>query len=166
MVIIVGCNHGIQPSESDLTRMDSDELNEHRSRFQDLLIDTVDRHSMQFCGEEWGDIEVTIAQAISGRRGIFWFNINTSDVDKDAMGIPRDYVHGPYTDVQKAKWNRQREAFMVERVQCEAGRCGETLVICGFDHLVALEGLLRQNMFEVQTIDYRTLAWFRPQAFH
>jgi hypothetical protein len=45
--------------------------------------------------EENGDPEETAGRQLAGHLGITWSDINTSNNDKQKMGIPQDYVQPP-----------------------------------------------------------------------
>ena len=168
MIFAIGCNHGIQKAnEDDLLPFDNiAEIRTQRLSFSRLLEATLTKGEIQFIGEEWGLPESSIAQNLAKEKGrIAWANINTSFEDLDRMGIPRDYVHGPYTQAEKDRWNRQREGFMFGRIQESRRRAQNLLIVCGFCHLEPLTEMLSQNEDEVQPVDYRGLDWYRPGIF-
>jgi hypothetical protein len=165
MIHIVGCNHGIQPGESIFTALDSVECQEQRAHFRELLQQILTHSAIQFIGEEWGDVETTIAERLADNLEIPWQNINTTEEDKQNMGIPPNYAHGPYSNEQKAAWNCLREQFMWERVQDSKGHAQNLLVICGFAHLQHMTELFGQGGTPVEPIDYKTRDWYLPGIF-
>jgi hypothetical protein len=165
MIYVIGCNHGIQPGGGIFSLLDSAECQEQRAHFRELIEHILREGEIQFIGEEWGDTETTSTQDLAARSGIAWRNINTSDADKDRMGIPRDYATGPCTEEQKALWNGQREQFMLERIREYQAEAQKLLIICGFTHLESLTELLAQGGKPIQSIDYRTRDWYRPGVF-
>lgn len=167
VIFVVGCNHGIQTAdEDDLLPIDNiAEIRRQRLCFMGLLEAIVTKNQVQFLGEEWGLPQPSIARNLAEERSIAWANINTSFEDLDRMGIPRDYVHGPYGQAEKDRWNRQREEFMFGRVQENRGRTQNLLIVCGFRHLEPLRELFGQNKDEVQPVDYRGMEWYRRGVF-
>lgn len=168
VIFVIGCNHGIQKAnEDDLLPIDNvAEIRTQRLSFSRLLEAIVTKNEIQFVGEEWGLAESSLAQNLAKeKRRIAWANINTSFEDLDGMGIPRDYVHGPYGQAEKDRWNRQREGFMFGRIQENRGCAQNLLIVCGFCHLGPLKELLSQNKDEVQSVDYRGMEWYRPGVF-
>lgn len=166
MFHIVGCNHGIQVGDSGFAALDSADQNEQRAHFRQMLEQIYLENGIQVLLEEDGAPEMTSGEQLADRYGISWADINTSNEDKDRMSIPRDYMSGKYTEEQRNGWNRQREDFMVGRIDQHRGDAERAMVICGFDHLKPLAQMLRANGFEVRTWDYRLLDWYRPEVFH
>lgn len=167
MIFVVGCNHGIQKaSEDDLLPFDNiAEIRTQRLSFSRLLEAIVTKDEIQFVGEEWGLPESSLAQNLAERIGTAWANINTSLEDLDRMGIPQNYVHGPYSQADKDRWNRQREEFMFGRIQENKGDAQNLLIVCGFQHLGPLRELLGRNEEQVRPVDYRGLDWYVPGVF-
>jgi hypothetical protein len=165
MSYVVGCNHGIQPADSILTALDTPEQNEQRVYFRDMLAEIIAIGEIQIVCEEWGDVEQTAAHRLALRQGIPWRNINTSNRDKDRMGIPRDYDQGPYAEEQKNQWNRLRERFMLNRIIHYGENAQNALIICGFVHFEPLARLLAQHGTPVEWRDYKTLPWYRRGVF-
>jgi hypothetical protein len=94
-----------------------------------------------------------------------WVNINTSLEELDAMKIPRDYIHGAYTPAQKQQWTRQREAAMFKKVQENKGKATKYLVVCGFEHMEPLAGMLRKDCNTIELVDYRQQEWYQAGVF-
>jgi hypothetical protein len=165
MIYVVGCNHGIQPRDEDWLRGDTPEARDQKSRFTKVIAETIKEGEIQFVGEEWGRVETTIAHELAENCGIPWANINTSTADLKRMGIPCDYVKGPFTPEQKERWHRQREQFMLRRIQENRGAAQNLLIVCGFEHLQPLSDLLRRGGTTVAPVDYRELDWYQPGIF-
>jgi hypothetical protein len=161
---IVGCNHGIQTGTGGFANFDGADQNDQRGHFRTMVENICVNDATQIVLEEDGDPEETAAKQIADRHRIPWRDINTSNNDKDRMGIPRDYVSGAYDAEQKREWHHQREQFMLERIN-EYGKGAQALlIICGFVHVQHLAALLAQGG-TVQPTDYRTLGWFRRDIF-
>jgi hypothetical protein len=161
---VVGCNHGIQPGTGGFADFDGVDENEQRGHFRTMLEDICVNHSIQIVLEEDGDPEETAAKQIADSHKIPWRDINTSNNDKDRMGIPRDYVSGAYDAEQKREWHRQREQFMLEKIN-EYGKGAQALlIICGFVHVQHLVDLLDRGG-TVQPTDYKNLGWYRRDIF-
>jgi hypothetical protein len=161
---IVGCNHGIQTGIGGFADFDGTDQNEQRGHFSTMVENICVNHATQIVLEEDGDPEETAAKQIADQRKIPWRDINTSNNDKDRMGIPRDYVSGAYGAEEKREWHRQREQFMLERIN-EYGKGAQTLlVICGFVHVQPLAALLA-HCGTVRQTDYRTLGSYRRDIF-
>ena len=126
-----------------------------------------DEQEIQIVLEENGGPEETGAKQIVDRRGIPWHDVNTTNEDKDRLGIPRDYVNGSYSDEQKNEWHRQREQVMLEKIkqQLQECECESVLIVCGFDHMSHIAELLEQDGATVQQIDYRKSSWYRAGIF-
>lgn len=165
MVCIVGCNHGIQPARSQLTALDTPDQNDQRAHFEKMLRGILRECEIQIVCEEWGDVEETIAQTMARETQLAWRDINTSNADKDRMGIPRDYVQGPYSDGEKRNWNGLRERFMLDRINEYRADARNLLIVCGFAHLDVLAESLGANDEPVKPVDYRRFDWYRPGVF-
>jgi hypothetical protein len=163
--IIVGCNHGIQVGRGGFTGLDRPDQNEQREYFRAMLEEICAENKIQIALEEDGDVEETTGKQVADQNAIPWRDINTSDEDKDRLGIPRNYAIGPYTSEQKSDWNRQRERFMVEKINEYGCDTRILLVICGFDHLQPLVEILGRDGTPVRMCDYRRLPWFREGVF-
>lgn len=165
MIHIVGCNHGIQLGIGGFAALDTAEQNEQRAHFRALLEGICEGQAVQIVLEEDGAPEETAGEQIATQRNIPWIDINTSNEDKNQMGIPIDYVAGPYTEAQKNNWNHQRELFMVGKVNEHRGQNASLLIICGFVHMLPLADILEQDGTPIQTRNYRNLDWYLPGVF-
>jgi len=164
MILVVGCNHGIQYRQDPLC--DTPQKTEQKAQFAAFIARTIKDNKIQFVGEEWGLPEVTNARAAAEANGqTLWVNINTSFDELEGMGIPNNYADGDYSAEQKARWNRQREQVMVRKLRENRGTTERLVVICGFDHMLPLTELLRQDCRCVLPMDYRTLRWYDGNAF-
>ena len=154
-------------NEDDLLPIDNiAEIRTQRLSFSRLLEAIVTKGEIQFVGEEWGLPESSIAQNLAKEKiRIAWANIKTSFEDLDRMGIPRDYVRGPYGQAEKDRWNRQREGFMFGRIQESRGRAQNLLIVCGFLHFKPLNQLLSHKKDQVLLVDHRGMEWYRPGVF-
>ena len=165
MIYIVGCHHGIQPQASMLTACDPSDQNRQRGHFKDMLRQIFKEDGIQFVFEEAGDVEETITQHLAAQFNLPWKDINTSNADKDRLGIPRYYVQEPYTNEQKNRWNQLREKFMLGRIN-EYRSCAQNLlIICGFDHVDSLAASLGNDGIRIRRVDYRTLEWYQEGVF-
>jgi hypothetical protein len=165
LIHVVGCNHGIQGGLGGFAALDSAEQNEQRDHFRALLETICEEQAIQIVLEEDGAPEETAGEQIAAQRDIPWADINTSNDDKIQMGIPIDYVTGPYTEAQKTNWNHQRELFMVDKINEHRNEGESLLIICGFAHMQQLADVLRQDDTPVQQWDYRNLDWYLPGVF-
>ena len=165
MIHIVGCNHGIQVGIGGFTGLDPADQNEQRAHFRVLLENICEEQAIQIVLEEDGAPEETAGEQIAAQRNIPWTDINTSNNDKTQMGIPIDYVTGPYTEDQKSNWNHQRELFMVGKINEHRSEGESLLIICGFVHVQPLGEILGQDGTSVQQWDYRNLDWYLPGVF-
>lgn len=130
-----------------------------------MLEDICLGQAIQIMLEENGAPEEMAGEQIADQRNIPWIDINTSNEDKDRLGIPREYVTGPYTAEQKSNWNHQRELFMLEKINKHRGEGETLLIVCGFDHFQPLTELLEQDGTLVRQWDYRSLGWYRHGVF-
>jgi hypothetical protein len=162
---IVGCNHGIQIGAGGFADLDGADANEQRGHFRALIEDIFREGAIQIFLEEDGTLEETAAQQIARKRDVSWENINTSNEDKDQMGIPRDYLSGANRDDQKREWNCQRDVFMVGKIAKHRGKFENAIVICGFDHFEPIAALLEAQGIPVRRWDYRASGWFKPGVF-
>jgi hypothetical protein len=163
LIHIVGCNHGIQVGIGGFTALDPADQNEQRAHFRALLESICKKQAIKIVLEEDGAPEETAGQQIAAQRNIPWADINTSNDDKVQMGIAIDYVSGPYTEDQKSNWNRQRELFMVGKIDEHRSEGKSLLIICGFVHMQPLADLLGQD--DALQWDYRSLDWYLPRVF-
>jgi hypothetical protein len=165
LIYVVGCNHGIQVEPGDLwAASDSSEQQEQRNHFAGLLEDIIKEKKIEFIGEEAGRVGETSAGRLANKYKIPATNINTTNADKEKMGIPKGYPTGLYRNEQKEQWHRKREQFMLQRIRKHRGEAKNLLIICGFEHLDRLSGFLQQDG-EVQRIDYRKFGWYRAAFF-
>lgn len=162
-VYVISCNHGIQPGGL-LAQGDGADALEQRRHFTNLLEDIIRRRGITFIGEEQGFGEETIADLLGVKYSIPVKDINTQKSDKQRMGIPCDYLSGEFAVEQKSRWDRQREEFMLARIQENRGAARNILVLCGFVHLEPLSGLLGKDS-AVRQIDYRKYEWYRAGVF-
>jgi len=165
MIYVVGCNHGIQAEKIGDTQENTQERTEQRTSYAELIEATLREGEIQFVGEEWGTNGTTIAHAVANKHGIPWANINTSPADLKQMRIHPFYTKLRCPPGRKAKGHDQRERFMLHKIQESRGQAKNLLVICGFDHMLPLSDLLREENAEVKFIDYRNRDWFRRGVF-
>ncbi|MFZ0212092.1 MAG: hypothetical protein WAL55_05240 [Candidatus Acidiferrales bacterium] len=165
MFNIVGCNHGIQVGTGGFADFDNVDQNEQRTHFRQMLEDICDEAEIHLVLEENGGPEEMAAKQIADKRGIPWYDVNTTNEDKDRLGIPHDYVNGNYSDEQRSEWHRQREQIMVQKIKHHAQECESVLIVCGFYHMFPIAELLEQDGVAVQQIDYRERAWHRAGIF-
>jgi hypothetical protein len=165
LIHIVGCNHGIQVGVGGFADYDPAEQNEQRAHFRALLEDICEERAIQIVLEENGAPEETAGEQIAAQLNIPWADFNTPNDDKIQMGIPIDYLTGPYTEEQKNNWNHQRELFMMRKINERRGQNESLLIICGFAHMQPLADILGQDGTAIQTWDYRNLDWFLPGVF-
>jgi hypothetical protein len=162
---IVGCNHGIQVGTGGFAALDGAAANEQREHYRAMLSSICTQNGIDSVFEEDGSPEETAGQQLAGQLGIRWSDVNTSNHDKQEMGIPQNYVAGDYPAELKDKWNRQREEFMASKIKAERGNAKTSLVICGFDHISPLADLLAQDGTQVHKYDYRDLPWHQHGVF-
>jgi hypothetical protein len=130
-----------------------------------LLEGICEGQAIQIVLEEDGSAEETAGEQIAAQRNIPWIYINTSNDDKTQMGIPINYITGPYTEVQKNNWNHQRELFMVGKINEHRSEGESLLIVCGFAHMQPLTDMLGQDGVLVQQWDYRNFDWYLPGVF-
>lgn len=162
MIVVVGCNHGIQPRDPDWLAGDTQQATKQKEYFARLIGKIVMEREGKFVAEEWGLPCATSAHAIAAKCGIPWSDINTCCHDLDRMGTPRDYVNGHYSDEDKSRWNREREDVMLERIKHFMKEGSNGLVICGFDHMRPFLKLLQAEVIKAQPMDYRKQEWYQP----
>jgi hypothetical protein len=165
LIHVVGSNHGIQVGIGGFAGLDTAEQNEQRAHFRALLESICEGQAIQIVLEEDGAPEETAGEQIATQRDIPWIDINTSNDDKNQMGIPIDYVAGPYTEEQKNYWNHERDLFMVGKINEHRSEGESLLVVCGFAHMQPLADILGQDGTPVQIWDYRNLDWYLPAVF-
>jgi pheromone shutdown protein TraB len=164
-IVVVGCNHGIQPRDPDPLLGDCDQVKEHKAQFQKLIDALVKQNKIQFIGEEWGMPSITIAHVTADAATIPWVNFNTTHEDLDALKIPREYLIETHSPEQKEKWTRQREPVMLKKILERKGNATQLLVICGFGHMKPLGEMLRKTCGATETVDCRMLDWYDDQLF-
>jgi hypothetical protein len=165
-VSVIGCNHGIQIEPAGLlAKLNSADAQEQRQHFGHLLEAVLSGGEVEFVGEEWGAGEKTIAEVLASRFRIPYADINPPNAVRDRVGMPRDYLAGPYTHEQRERWHKQRERLMLERIRECCGPARNLLVVCGFTHMEGLASLLRGEGSTVETADYRAQPWYQRGVF-
>ena len=164
MILVVGCDHGIQYGEDPLC--DTPAKTQQKARFAGLVDGMIKDNEIEFVGEEWGLEERSAAHVIAESSSqVLWANINTSFAELAEMRIPNDYADGHYTAEQKAEWNRQREQVMIRKLLEHRGTANRMVVVCGFDHMEALAESLRRICKCAKAVDYRRRDWYDENAF-
>ena len=92
-------------------------------------------------------------------------DINTTLEELDEMKIPRDYIHGACSPEQKQQWTRQREAIMLKKLMESKGKATKYLVVCGFQHVEPLAGMLSKDCNTIELVDYRQRGWYQAGVF-
>ena len=59
-IVIVGCNHDIQPEDADALFGDSEQVTEQKKRFAALIESLIKENEIEFIGEEWGLASATL----------------------------------------------------------------------------------------------------------
>jgi hypothetical protein len=171
MVIIVGCNHGIQGEIKDwswcLDTRQIEKARDQRKMFKQMLERLIQKFSVCVIAEEWGHPERTIARKIARRKRIRWGNINTTQKERRALGIPDNYVgtDSGYSKDQVSHWHSLRERVMFRKTTRLKGSPGPVLLICGFCHFGRLTKLFRRTGENVRVKDYTRLPWYEEEAF-
>ena len=164
-VVVVGCNHGIQPEGADELFGDSEQVSQQKKQFAKLIENLIKANEIEFIGEEWGLANKTSAHALADTNKKSWANINTTPQELDAMKIPRGYIDGAYPPEQKQQWSRQREAVMLKKVMESKAKATRYLVVCGFEHMEPLAEGLKQDCNTIEIIDYRQREWYQAGVF-
>lgn len=170
MVIIVGCNHGIQGAIEHwnfcLTGDQIQKAVRQRRRFGQMLERLIQESQPGLIAEEWGRRECTAAKGVARRKKIEWANVNTTKEERAALDIPAcDYASGDYCKQQVAFWNGLRERVMFRKTRRLKNPRGPALVICGFYHVDGLRRLFRKAGERVLVMDYRRSPWYEADAF-
>ncbi len=165
-IVVVGCNHGVQARDRDALFGDSDQAKKQKTQFAQLISALIKENQLEFVGEEWGLASMTIAHVAADENDkIPWANINTTLEQLDTLKIPRDYLQGAYSVVQKEQWSRQREPVMLLKL-LECRRNAERyLVVCGFEHMGPLAGMLGKICESVELVDCRKQPWYDDAVF-
>lgn len=164
-IVIVGCNHGIQPEGADAVFGDGEQVTEQKKQFADLIESLIKENKIEFVGEEWGLECATSAHKHAEANKKSWTNINTTLEELDAMKIPRDYIQSAYSPEQKQQWTRQREAVMLKKLVENKGKATRYLIVCGFEHMKPLAEGLRKDCNTIEIIDYRQREWYQAGVF-
>jgi hypothetical protein len=164
-IVIVGCNHGIQLGDADAGFGDSEQVTEQKKQFANLIESLIKEKEIEFVGEEWGLANATSAHKLADENKKLWANINTTLEELDEMKIPRDYIHGAYLPEQKQQWTRQREAVMLKKLMGSKGDTTKYLVVCGFEHMEPLAGILSKECNNIELVDYRQRGWYQAGVF-
>jgi hypothetical protein len=164
-VVVVGCNHGIQPEGADELFGDSEQVSQQKKEFTKLIENLIKAYEIEFIGEEWGLANETSAHTLADANKKSWVDINTSFEELDAMKIPRDYIQGAYPAEQKQKWTRERESVMVKKIREGRGKATKYLVICGFEHAAPIADTLREDCKTIERVDYRQQEWYQDGVF-
>jgi hypothetical protein len=161
--LILGLNHQIQPSVvrsggEDIERLER----EQKDRFTDLLRGLIESRGVQFIGEEAEHGVISIADLVARERGCRYANIEMSPDERQRRKIPVDYSRpqSPYSPEQRARWQREREEYMVMTALAMAGDARSLLILCGREHTDSLAVLFRKAGREAKTSDLNKEPWY------
>ena len=116
---------------------------------------------MTFVGEEASHDCETIAHQVCGT-SVEYANIDMTKEQRLQLGIPVGYNERDFKPEQKRKWNREREEFMVDRIEFNVQKysVANAIVICGGGHSVELEALLSKAGYEVDREELQDQGWY------
>jgi len=167
MIVIVGCDHCLQLPEftSGFWRDVEQTRRARRQRegFRCLLEQIIRERGCQFVGEETNHGQLTPAVGIAERLGLHYHNIEMTQAERVAAGIPAGGYHGnpAYSDAQQQAWDRIRERHMIDEIQAGRGDCESLLVICGVRHMLPLWQHFQQRGEDMHPlVDVRGQQWF------
>ena len=160
-IVLVGCDHGLQPTAS-LGIGDVEIERGQKRHFSRMLEGLIDSHSINLIAEETRASEETIARRLADTHGCEYVNINAVKQDRRELGIPADYLkpNAHYPSRQIAHWQARREQFMYEKLSRHRPPTRNALIICGWSHLDPLAGLLREEGPNLRLCDVRETGWF------
>lgn len=161
VAILIGVDHKIQHFVEGIAP--DDPRIKLRLRFHDFLAEITQWHWVDLICEEAKHGLVSIAEALAKKESIRYVNIEMPPERRNQLGIPRLYTIDPESEIppeQKAKWNAQRESYMVDELLGAIAGARVLLVICGVSHMRALGQALQLKFRRVEQYDVTTMPWF------
>lgn len=109
---------------------------------------------------------ITYARRTADREKIRYTNIDISESEREAAGIPRNYLELP--EDQQMPLHRIREQYFYEQVIKHFAPGSDVLVVCGRTHAGRLRDLFAQHGFQVELIELSEQEgfdweWFVPK---
>jgi hypothetical protein len=169
-VLVIGLNHQIQPVRQAILTLDEDLLRfevDQKEAYTQTLCREITSRGVKLVGEETFHGVESIAERAARRLGIRYANIDMPPAERQARNIPRNYSDkgSPYLKEQKARWHREREMYMFERVLAEVRDADSILIVCGREHSEALARLFREAGYCASTSDLLREPWYVEDWF-
>ncbi len=163
-IIIIGVNHQIQPAEilsgSSNGKVQAFER-EQKEAFGSFVYAKIEQRGVQFIGEEARHGQETVVERLCARDNRRYANIEMTLEERTARDIPPGYDEDQnLPEAERVRCNREREAYMVERVLEQATDVESTLVICGRNHVVPLAERFHALGHSVDTTDLQGEGWY------
>jgi hypothetical protein len=176
-IFILGLAHGVQSASGACS-------DAQKGRFRKLLTQLIAERSIDFIGEEQSPGHPTIASDLANSLGIRWEPIDMSESEKASLGSPKTWSRIPRYLGDKARtclteegyqrdlrngWveieprhesDKERDAFMFDRVICCAGSAKSVLVLCGYNHLMQLKRKFLEAGHDVNCDALYRYDWF------
>ena len=135
---------------------------EQKEAYAQMLAREIKKRGVRFLGEETLHGIETIAERVAGTLGLRYTNIDMPPDEREARHIPRNYSdrNSPYSAEQRARWHREREIYMLERVLAELQGADSILILCGREHSEALARLFREAGHHADTYDLLQESWY------
>jgi hypothetical protein len=162
-VLIIGLNHQIQSARIGWSsdRKAQAFMDDQKNRFAKLLRDEIRNRDVRFIGEEARHGDVSVAETVSRAEAIPYANIEMSPDTRSQASIPIGYNERMIVpDVDKARWNQQREQHMLNALIAGAGRAESVLAICGRMHVTPVATSLQRLGHWVEVSDLQDQDWY------
>jgi hypothetical protein len=165
-ILILGINHQIQRPFGSNSKACREFVQEQKSRYVELLHELIQKHEINFVGEEANRTEESIAKDVCKEEGCCYVNIEMTAEERTLRKIPNQYNEDDaLSDAEKARGNRERERYMVEEVLTNAQNSDNILVICGNKHSAALAEGFRAVGHSVEIDDPGHKGWYVDDWF-
>jgi len=163
-VLIIAINHQIQSamigSMSTNGNLEAFERGQ-KEAFGEMIRVQIRQRGVQFVGEEARHGQETVAQRVCGMEQCRHANIEKEPEERQRRQIPLNYWEDPnVSEADKARFNCEREAYMINRTITGAGQAENVILICGRLHRDAIAEDLRRREHIVDEIDLQDQSWY------
>lgn len=166
-VLVMGLNHQIQRPFASNDQRALDFVLDQKDRFAGVIREAVRSRGVGFVGEEANHREPSIAESVCNEEGCRYANVEMPPEERTRRGIPPGYNENDEIAAdEKARWNREREDYMVESVLSESGKSESALIICGSQHSESLAKQLRAKGHAVELDDLQKQSWYVEDWWH
>jgi hypothetical protein len=165
-VLILGINHQIQRPFGSSRKADREFVQDQKQHFVQLLHELIQKHEIDFVGEEANRTEESIAREVCKEESCRYVNVEMTAEERTLRKIPNQYNEDhALSDAEKVRGNREREQRMVQEFLRNAQDSDNILVICGDKHSDALAEGFRAAGHSAEIDDLRNKSWYVEDWF-